>query len=77
MGETENLMIAVISLKGKSLPDDHYIYKKYKRNVRVHSIASLLQELLKLTVCGGVNKSHNGLNRHSVEREIYPFKTQK
>ena len=68
----ESLDFAV-TIFGLSLPDDHYIYKKYKRNIRVHSIASLLQELLKLTVCEGVDKFHDGINRHSVAREIDPF----
>eukprot|EP00795_Rhopilema_esculentum_P000992 gene992-10767_t len=68
----ESLDFAV-TIFGLSFPDDHYIYKKYKRNVRIHSIASLLQELLKLTVCEGVDKFHDGLNRHSVAREIDLF----
>eukprot|EP00112_Aurelia_sp_Birch-Aquarium-sp1_P019875 Seg500.5 transcript_id=Seg500.5/GoldUCD/mRNA.D3Y31 product="DNA transposase THAP9" pseudo=true protein_id=Seg500.5/GoldUCD/D3Y31 len=62
-----------VAVFGWSLPDDHPIYKHYKRNVRHDTIASILGEHSNLTLCQGLYAFHDGLNKHSVAREIDPF----
>ncbi len=62
-----------VAVYGWSLPDDHPIYKHYKRNVRHNTVASILGEISILTLCQGLCDFHDGLNKHSVAREIDPF----
>ena len=62
-----------VAVFGWSLPDDHPIYKHYKRNVRHDTVASILGELSNLTLCQGLDAFHDGLQKHTVAREIDPF----
>lgn len=58
---------------GVALPDDHPVYKLFKRNVLHDTVASLLKELTKCNLCQGLKEFHNGLNKHVVVKNFDPF----
>ena len=59
-----------VTVYGCSLPDDHVLYKKYKRFMGNVTVSNLIYDLQKYFLCGGCRVSSEKLINH-----IVPCKT--
>ena len=51
---------------GWALPDDHIIYREFRRNIRSRSISSLLNQIRDLDTCKGLAENIKGTVSHTI-----------